>query len=54
MSASELLAPELYDILACSLCKSDVKYTSDMKSLKCVKCSKIYPIRDGIPVMVVE
>ncbi|MBI2546136.1 hypothetical protein HYV81_03070 [Candidatus Woesearchaeota archaeon] len=49
--SKETLNPELYKILACPVCKSDVKYTSDMKALKCVKCSKTYPIRDGIPVM---
>lgn len=52
--SKEPLNPELYKILACPICKADVKYTADMKGLQCVKCGKFYPIRDGIPVMLAE
>ena len=45
---------ELLDILACPVCKTDVVLTEDKKGLKCVKCKRIYPIRDGIPIMLIE
>jgi len=45
---------ELLDILACPICKTDVILTEDKKGLKCVKCKRVYPIRDGIPVMLVD
>ncbi len=46
--------PELLEILACPLCKESVKLVKDGSGLECVKCGRIYPIRDGIPVMLVE
>ena len=46
--------PQLLEILACPLCKTDVKLTSDEKGLKCVKCHRVYPIKDDIPIMLIE
>ncbi len=49
-----VIDPELLAILACPLCKADVKLTADEKGLKCVKCHRVYPIKEGIPVMLIE
>lgn len=45
---------ELLEILACPLCKEEVKLTADEKGLKCVKCLRVYPIKDDIPVMLID
>ena len=45
---------ELLEILACPECKKDVKLTADEKGLKCVKCHRVYQIKDGIPVMLID
>jgi len=45
---------QLLEILACPLCKEDVKLTADEKGLKCVKCHRVYPIKDDIPVMLID
>ncbi|MBI4354471.1 MAG: Trm112 family protein [Candidatus Omnitrophica bacterium] len=47
-----MIDPKLLDILACPLCKTEVKLDGDR--LVCVQCGRRYPIRDGIPVMLVE
>ncbi len=47
-----MIEKDLLDILACPICKGDV-VESDEK-IKCVKCGSLFPIRDGIPVMIVE
>lgn len=49
-------SPELLEILRCPQCKSKVEIKPDETSLKCVnpECSLVYPIRDGIPVMLVD
>ena len=47
----EPIPGELYDILACPMCKADVRYNGDKTALICVKCGNRYPIKDGIPVM---
>ena len=45
---------QLLDILACPKCKADVKMTADEKGLKCVECHRVYPIKDEIPVMLID
>jgi uncharacterized protein YbaR (Trm112 family) len=45
------LAPELYSILACPMCKADIKYSTDYRWLVCTKCKRKYPIKNGIPVL---
>jgi len=42
----------LLDILACPLCKTPVTQEDDR--LVCTQCGRRYPVRDGIPVMLVE
>jgi uncharacterized protein YbaR (Trm112 family) len=51
---SMTISPSLLAILACPLCKGDIKVTADEKGLKCVACHRVYPIRDDIPVMIVD
>jgi uncharacterized protein YbaR (Trm112 family) len=48
------LDPELLKILACPLCKTEVKLTSDEKGLKCLSCHRVYRIEDDIPVMLID
>ena len=48
------LSPSLLAILACPLCMTEVKLTADEKGLKCVSCQRVFPIRDGIPVMITD
>lgn len=48
------VSQELLDILACPQCKTPVKLTKDQKGLKCSTCRRVYPIRDDIPVMLVD
>ncbi len=44
----------LLDILACPVCKTPVKLTPDQQGLKCGTCRRVYPVRDGIPVMLID
>lgn len=46
--------PLLLEILACPLCKAEVKPTADGAGLKCVECHRVYPIREDIPVMLLD
>ena len=47
-----MIDKELLEILACPACKGGVKLTDD--KIVCVKCGKKYPVRDGIPVMLID
>jgi uncharacterized protein YbaR (Trm112 family) len=48
------VAKELLDILVCPLCKTPVTPTADQQGLKCATCHRVYPVRDDIPVMLVD
>ncbi len=50
------ISPELLEILRCPKCKSNVEIKPDQSGLKCTNavCALVYPIRDEIPVMLVE
>jgi len=48
------ISKELLEILACPVCKEAVQLTPDGQGLKCVKCHRVYPIRDDIPVMLID
>ncbi len=48
------ISQELMDILACPACKAKVELKSDGSGLKCVECKRVYPVRDDIPVMLVD
>ena len=45
---------ELLDILCCPQCKGDIRLTSSGDGLSCDKCKLVYPIRDDIPVMLID
>lgn len=47
-----MIDKELLDILACPACKGDVKL--DGEKIVCTKCGLRYPIKDGIPVMLID
>ncbi len=48
------ISKELLDILVCPICKVAVKLTPGDQGLKCEKCHRVYPIKDDIPVMLVD
>ena len=48
------ISKELLEILVCPLCKAPVELKQDENGLKCVECKRVYPIRDDIPVMLVD
>ncbi|MGE3190791.1 MAG: Trm112 family protein [Vicinamibacterales bacterium] len=46
--------PELLEILACPACKTPVTLVKDGTALKCATCHRVYPIKDDIPVMLID
>ena len=46
--------PELLKILACPSCKTPVLPVRDGTGLKCKQCNRVYPIKDDIPVMLLD
>lgn len=48
------LDKELLAILACPKCKGDIRLTDKQDGLICDACRLMYPIKDDIPVMLID
>jgi uncharacterized protein YbaR (Trm112 family) len=48
------ISQDLLAILVCPLCKADLVLKPDSSGLKCTQCRRVYPIRDDIPVMLID
>ena len=48
------LSKDLLEILACPQCKGDVVYAEPAAEICCHRCQLAYPVRDDIPVMLID
>lgn len=48
------ISKDLLEILVCPACKAKVVLKEDGSALKCVSCNRVYPVRDDIPIMLVD
>lgn len=48
------LDARVLEILCCPSCRGTVRELPGDGGLECVSCRRIYPILDGIPVMLIE
>jgi len=44
----------LLDLLVCPICKGSLQYDRDAQELICPRDKLAYPVRDGIPLMLVD
>lgn len=51
---SASIDPKLLEILVCPLTKSTLRYDADAQELISDQAGLAYPIRDGIPIMLIE
>lgn len=45
-----MISPDLLEILACPVCRKPLVLRGE-DSLKCNECKRVYPIRNGIPIL---
>ena len=48
------ISKELLEILACPKCKGDIRLNDTQDGLVCERCRLLYPIKDDIPVMLID
>lgn len=48
---SEELSKELLEIICCPMDKADLVYDEEKNTLTCTKCKFIYPVKEGIPIL---
>jgi len=51
-----MILKKLLDILVCPVpeCRKSLTLAPDESSLQCTGCGRIYPVRDGIPVLLID
>jgi uncharacterized protein YbaR (Trm112 family) len=48
------LSPQLLTVLVCPKCRGPLEYREREASLVCASCRLRYPIRDDIPIMLID
>lgn len=48
------LDPALLEILVCPRCRGDLKQQAEPQALICDNCRLVYPIREGIPILLID
>ena len=48
---TKTLPASLLKIICCPMDKADLKYSKIASTLTCSKCKFIYPIKEGIPIL---
>jgi len=49
-----MIPQDLLDILVCPACKKPLVQKENGESLKCGECKRVYPVRDNIPILLVD
>jgi uncharacterized protein len=48
------LSAQLLSILVCPKCKGELEYRPEQATLVCQNCRLSYPVRDDIPIMLID
>ena len=48
------LSPQLLEVLVCPKCRGALEYREAQSELVCHACRLRYPVRDGIPIMLID
>ena len=49
-----MIAKELLEMLVCPACQQSLEYRPAPESLKCTQCHRVYAVKDGIPIMLID
>jgi uncharacterized protein YbaR (Trm112 family) len=51
-----MLPQKLLDILVCPACRQPLAFrqTGEQQDFRCAACKRVYPVRDGIPILLVD
>jgi LSD1 subclass zinc finger protein len=49
-----MIAKDLLDILVCPACRKPLALSAGEESLKCAACGRVYPVRDNIPILLID
>lgn len=49
-----MIRQDLFEVLVCPACKKPLVLKVNPEALKCESCHRVYPVRDEIPVLLVD
>ncbi len=49
-----MIPQDLLEILVCPVCKKSLVVKDNGASLKCGECRRVYPVRDDIPILLID
>jgi uncharacterized protein YbaR (Trm112 family) len=49
-----MIDEKLLEILVCPKCRGELRYEMEPPSLVCEACSVRYPVREGIPILLID
>lgn len=49
-----MVPQDLLEILVCPVCKKPLTQKDNGEKLKCGQCHRVYPVRDNIPILLVD
>lgn len=49
-----MIAKDLLGMLVCPACKQALEHREHPESLKCTRCHRVYPVKDDIPIMLID
>ena len=49
-----MIKNELLEILVCPKCHAELEYRKNLEALICNPCKLIFPVRDDIPIMLLD
>ena len=49
-----MLPQKLLDILVCPACRQPLAFRQDRQDFRCAACKRVYPMRDGIPILLID
>jgi uncharacterized protein len=52
--SKSMIPKDLLDILVCPNCKKSLALKENGEGLKCGACQRVYPIRDNIPILLID
>jgi len=49
-----MIPQDLLEILVCPACRQPLEVRENPESLKCTGCKRVYPVRDNIPILLID
>jgi uncharacterized protein len=49
-----MIPQDLLEILVCPVCKKPLVLKTAPEALKCNECFRVYPVKDNIPILLVD